>query len=87
MSQYERPAVLNNRRRKPAPGAPGIMPIGELARNPVEFTVRQLAEQVLAMTGSRSRIVFRELPIDGWPAFRVRLTGLGFMGSPGCCMV
>ena len=32
--------------------------------NPVEFTVRQLAEQVLAMTGSRSRIVFRDLPID-----------------------
>ena len=32
--------------------------------NPVEFTVRQLAEQVLAMTGSRSRIVLRDLPID-----------------------
>jgi len=32
--------------------------------NPVEMPVRHLAETVLAMTGSRSRIVFRPLPQD-----------------------
>jgi UDP-glucuronate decarboxylase len=32
--------------------------------NPGEFTVRQLAEQVVAMTGSSSKIVYRPLPID-----------------------
>ena len=32
--------------------------------NPHEFTVRQLAERVLALTGSRSAIVERPLPID-----------------------
>ena len=32
--------------------------------NPVEFTVAELAEQVLALTGSRSRIVRRPLPTD-----------------------
>lgn len=32
--------------------------------NPGEFTIRELAEQVLAETGSRSRIVYRELPLD-----------------------
>jgi dTDP-glucose 4,6-dehydratase len=32
--------------------------------NPHEFTVRQLAERVLALTGSKSRIVERPLPID-----------------------
>jgi len=32
--------------------------------NPNEFTVRQLAERVLALTGSRSAIVERPLPVD-----------------------
>jgi UDP-glucuronate decarboxylase len=32
--------------------------------NPGEFTIRQLADQVIAMTGSRSRIEFRPLPSD-----------------------
>jgi len=32
--------------------------------NPNEFTVRQLAERVLALTGSRSPIVERPLPVD-----------------------
>jgi UDP-glucuronate decarboxylase len=32
--------------------------------NPVEFTVRNLAELVLAMTGSRSPLEFRPLPAD-----------------------
>ncbi len=32
--------------------------------NPVEFTIRQLAEQVLKLTGSRSKIAFKPLPQD-----------------------
>ena len=32
--------------------------------NPHEITVRELAERVLALTGSRSRLVFRPLPQD-----------------------
>lgn len=32
--------------------------------NPGEFTIRELAEMVLALTGSRSRIEFRPLPAD-----------------------
>ena len=32
--------------------------------NPGEFTVRELAEEVLALTGSRSKLVFRPLPSD-----------------------
>jgi UDP-glucuronate decarboxylase len=32
--------------------------------NPHEFTVRQLAEEVINLTGSRSKVVFRELPSD-----------------------
>ena len=32
--------------------------------NPVEFTIRQLAEQVLALTGSKSKLEFRPLPAD-----------------------
>jgi nucleoside-diphosphate-sugar epimerase len=32
--------------------------------NPNEFTVRQLAERVLALTGSKSPIVERPLPVD-----------------------
>jgi nucleoside-diphosphate-sugar epimerase len=32
--------------------------------NPGEFTVRQLADQVLALTASRSEVVYRPLPTD-----------------------
>jgi UDP-glucuronate decarboxylase len=32
--------------------------------NPDEFTIRELADEVIAVTGSRSRIVHRELPVD-----------------------
>lgn len=32
--------------------------------NPAEFTIRALAERVIALTGSRSRMVFRPLPQD-----------------------
>jgi len=32
--------------------------------NPVEFTIRELAELVLEMTGSKSQLVWKELPSD-----------------------
>jgi UDP-glucuronate decarboxylase len=32
--------------------------------NPVEFTMLELAEQVLKLTGSKSRLVFKDLPAD-----------------------
>jgi UDP-glucuronate decarboxylase len=32
--------------------------------NPGEFTIRELAEKVIAMTGSKSRLVFKALPSD-----------------------
>jgi len=32
--------------------------------NPGEFTIRQLAEKVIELTGSRSRIIYQELPKD-----------------------
>jgi UDP-glucuronate decarboxylase len=32
--------------------------------NPVEFSIRQLAEQVIELTGSKSKLVFRPLPAD-----------------------
>lgn len=32
--------------------------------NPHEFTIRQLAEKVIEMTGSKSELVFKELPSD-----------------------
>jgi dTDP-glucose 4,6-dehydratase len=32
--------------------------------NPVEFTVRELAEEVIAVTGSDSELVFEPLPVD-----------------------
>lgn len=43
-----------------APGFPGPINLG----NPREFTIRQLAEQVIALTGSSSKLVFRPLPAD-----------------------
>src|SRR5262249_39409555 len=32
--------------------------------NPREFTIRELAETVLALTGSRSKIIHKPLPVD-----------------------
>jgi UDP-glucuronate decarboxylase len=32
--------------------------------NPNEMSVRDLAEQVVEMTGSRSRLIFKPLPVD-----------------------
>ncbi|MBN2613284.1 MAG: SDR family oxidoreductase [Bacteroidales bacterium] len=32
--------------------------------NPVEFTIRELAEKVLALTGSKSKIIYKPLPAD-----------------------
>jgi UDP-glucuronate decarboxylase len=32
--------------------------------NPHEFTVRELAEQVIELTGSKSKLVFKPLPPD-----------------------
>ncbi|MFZ2171691.1 MAG: SDR family NAD-dependent epimerase/dehydratase, partial [Methylococcaceae bacterium] len=32
--------------------------------NPVEFTILELAEKVVAMTGSKSKISFKPLPSD-----------------------
>jgi UDP-glucuronate decarboxylase len=42
------------------PGFPGPINLG----NPNEFTIRQLAEQVIELTGSRSRLVHLPLPAD-----------------------
>ena len=42
------------------PDFPGPVNLG----NPSEFTIRQLAEQVISLTGSRSPLVFRPLPPD-----------------------
>ena len=33
-------------------------------RNPNEFTIREPAEKVIALTGSRSKIVIKPLPSD-----------------------
>jgi UDP-glucuronate decarboxylase len=43
-----------------SPGVPGPINIG----SPVEFTIRQLAEMVIDLTGTRSDIVFEALPED-----------------------
>ena len=43
-----------------APGFPGPINLG----NPVEFTIRELAEKVIELTGTASRLVHRPLPAD-----------------------
>jgi UDP-glucuronate decarboxylase len=43
-----------------APGFPGPINLG----NPDEFTIRQLAEMVIELTGAKSKLVFRPLPSD-----------------------
>jgi UDP-glucuronate decarboxylase len=43
--------------------------------NPTEFSIRQLAEKVIALTGSKSRIEYRPLPGDD-PAQRQPDIGL-----------
>jgi UDP-glucuronate decarboxylase len=42
------------------PGFPGPINLG----NPAEFTIRELAEMVIDMTGSKSKLVFMPLPAD-----------------------
>lgn len=42
------------------PGFPGPINLG----NPREFTIRQLAEKVVELTDSKSKLVFRPLPVD-----------------------
>lgn len=42
------------------PGYPGPINLG----NPVEFTIRELAEKIVELTNSRSKIVFNPLPQD-----------------------
>ena len=42
------------------PGYPGPINLG----NPNEFTIRELAEKVIALTGSKSKIVNKPLPAD-----------------------
>jgi UDP-glucuronate decarboxylase len=42
------------------PGYPGPINLG----NPEEFTIRELAEIILDLTGSKSRLVFKPLPAD-----------------------
>ena len=32
--------------------------------NPIEFTIKELAEMIIRITGSRSKITYKELPID-----------------------
>ena len=44
-------------------GTPGFQAPINLG-NPVEFTIRQLAEMVIRLTGSTSKMVFRPLPLD-----------------------
>lgn len=43
-----------------ASGFPGPINMG----NPSEFTIRQLAEKVIALTGTKSKLVFKPLPAD-----------------------
>jgi UDP-glucuronate decarboxylase len=43
-----------------APGYPGPINLG----NPAEFTILQLAEKVIELTGSKSKLVFERLPSD-----------------------
>lgn len=42
------------------PGFPGPINLG----NPVEFTIRQLAEKVITLTNAKSRLIFKPLPAD-----------------------
>lgn len=53
--------------------------------NPVELTVRTLAEQVIQLTGSRSRIIFKPLPADDpqqrKPDISLARTKLGWVPS------
>jgi UDP-glucuronate decarboxylase len=53
--------------------------------NPVEFTIKQLAEQVIALTGSRSRIENKPLPTDDprqrQPDIRIAREVLGWAPS------
>lgn len=62
-----------------APEASGPTNLG----NPTEFTIGELAERVIALTGTRSRIVFRPLPGDDprqrRPDITIATTELGWV--------
>jgi UDP-glucuronate decarboxylase len=51
--------------------------------NPVEFTIRELAEKVIALTGARSKIEKRPLPADDpkqrKPDIRLAIAALGWV--------
>lgn len=51
-------AIQPNGRREP--GFPGPINLG----NPAEFTIKELAELVIELTGSHSKLVFKPLPQD-----------------------
>lgn len=42
------------------PGFPGPINLG----NPIEFTIRQLADEIIRLTNSPSKLIFRPLPTD-----------------------
>lgn len=42
------------------PGFPGPINLG----NPFEFTIKELAEKIIALTNSKSKLIFRPLPSD-----------------------
>jgi len=48
--------------------------------NPGEFTIRELAEQVISLTGSKSSLIFKPLPADD-PQQRQPLPGENWVGS------
>jgi hypothetical protein len=79
VTEYDRPAVLNNRRRKPAPGAPGIVAIGGLSRNPVEFTVTEAGQShaISAERGPSGKVWLTcqcdDSHLNGWCQHRVDL--------------
>jgi len=49
--------------------------------NPVEFTIRELAEKVIGLTGSSSRLIFRPLPQDDPTQRRPDITVAGSLLS------
>jgi hypothetical protein len=76
---YDRPSALGNRRRKPAPGAPGITAISELGRNPVEFTVAEggQSHQISAERGPSGKVWLTcqcdDGHANGWCQHRIEL--------------
>ena len=57
------------------PSVSGPMNLG----NPHEITIRELAERVIDMTGSKSKLIFKDLPADKvkGSGYELRATGFG----------